>query len=121
MFPQRHIAAISIRDPGESVTVPGFERVIMPKFHDVDREVKGYMHFSRDHALLILGFAKGLPEFITELVIHCHAGLSRSPSVAVALARIHGWTTTAHEGNPFLNKLVYTTLVNTHREISHES
>lgn len=44
--------------------------------------------FSREHAATIWGFVSQHRNAIDRIVVHCDAGVSRSPAVAAALARV---------------------------------
>ena len=66
--------------------------------------------FSEDHARAIREFIDAWPD-ATRIVVHCHAGMSRSPGVALGLCDIRGWATTELErSHPGWNRLVRTAL-----------
>ena len=105
---------ISITDPGaaEVPLSPRFAAVLRMQFNDVEARglcARGYSDeilFGSDHARAIAMFVRrwGHAE---RIVIHCVAGISRSPAVALGLCDLHGWPTTAIESaKPFWNTLV---------------
>jgi predicted protein tyrosine phosphatase len=62
--------------------------------------------FSEDHARAIRKFIDAWPD-ATRIVVHCHAGMSRSPGVALGLCDIRGWATAELErSHPGWNRLV---------------
>jgi predicted protein tyrosine phosphatase len=66
--------------------------------------------FSEEHARAIRNFAESWPD-ATRIVVHCHAGISRSPGVALGLCDIRGWATAELErSHPGWNRLVRTAL-----------
>jgi hypothetical protein len=67
--------------------------------------------FVRDHARAILDFLRQWPD-AERIVIHCAAGLSRSPGVALGLCELHGWPTAKLEkAYPLWNTWVRAELV----------
>jgi predicted protein tyrosine phosphatase len=66
--------------------------------------------FSQDHARAIREFIDDWPD-ATRIVVHCHAGMSRSPGVALGLCDIRGWATAELErSHPGWNRLVRSAL-----------
>jgi predicted protein tyrosine phosphatase len=66
--------------------------------------------FSEDHARAIREFIEAWPD-ATRIVVHCHAGVSRSPGVALGLCDIRGWATSELErSHPGWNRLVRSAL-----------
>jgi predicted protein tyrosine phosphatase len=66
--------------------------------------------FSEEHARAIRNFTESWPD-ATRIVVHCHAGISRSPGVALGLCDIRGWATAELErSHPGWNRLVRTAL-----------
>jgi predicted protein tyrosine phosphatase len=69
--------------------------------------------FSEDHARAIRKFIDAWPD-ATRIVVHCNAGMSRSPGVALGLCDIRGWATAELErSHPGWNRLVRSALVAT--------
>ena len=69
--------------------------------------------FSEDHARAIREFTDAWPG-ATRIVVHCHAGMSRSPGVALGLCDIRGWATAELErSHPGWNRLVRSALAAT--------
>jgi predicted protein tyrosine phosphatase len=72
--------------------------------------------FSENHARAIRGFIDSWPE-ASRIVVHCHAGISRSPGVALGLCDIRGWATAELErSHPGWNRLVRQALAATPRD-----
>lgn len=80
-------------------------------FHDIDEHIYGYRLMSEVQALQILEFVDTVWNKIETLLIHCEAGISRSPAIAAAISRIK----LGHEGGYFRthvpNRYVYNTLL----------
>jgi predicted protein tyrosine phosphatase len=104
---------ISIADPD---TDPArlsrrFAAVMRLNFTDVvEPEDPSDVIFSDDHARAIRDFIDSWPD-AARIVVHCHAGMSRSPGVALGLCDIRGWATAELErSHPGWNRLVRTAL-----------
>jgi predicted protein tyrosine phosphatase len=104
---------ISIADPD---TDPArlsrrFAAVLRMNFTDVvEPEDPSDVIFSDDHARAIRDFIDSWPD-AARIVVHCHAGMSRSPGVALGLCDIRGWATAELErSHPGWNRLVRTAL-----------
>jgi predicted protein tyrosine phosphatase len=71
--------------------------------------------FKREHAHRILNFVRGIWDKIELLMVHCEAGVSRSPAVAAAISQIYlgteGTFLMPHLYQP--NRLVYAVLLET--------
>lgn len=76
-------------------------------FNDViERGEPSDILFGEDHAREITGFLDSWPR-VERVVIHCNAGVSRSPGVALGLCDLRGWATAALErSHPGWNRLV---------------
>lgn len=86
-------------------------------FPDLAMPVEGCDLFDEEHAHRILDFVQDVWRRIELLMVHCEAGVSRSPAVAAAVARIH-----FGEDREFFrpgvydpNRLVYQALLNVAR------
>jgi predicted protein tyrosine phosphatase len=82
--------AISLLDP--DTTMAGFSpgpRHLILYFHDVAYTVAGFMAPTRKEFRKILEFSRS---FVDEdrVLVHCHAGMSRSTAVAIAILINHG-------------------------------
>lgn len=113
---------ISINEPNDSYPClkDGWQAVLYLKFDDVEWKLTGkdgsivtreFKLFDDDAASKILEFVNKNKEDINMLVIHCHAGISRSVGVKVALESIINKTDLRNR-YPLHNKLVYKILVN---------
>src|SRR3954470_5394986 len=92
--PNGRAICISITDPGQppAVLSDRFDAILRLSFSDIrdDGPVDGPVLFSRGDAARVLDFVNNAAP--TEIiVIHCLAGVSRSPGVALALAEMNGW------------------------------
>lgn len=61
------------------------------RFDDIARPVGGYIHPTYGDLLRILEFAKTFTDD-DNVLIHCHAGISRSTAVAISVLLHRGWT-----------------------------
>jgi len=88
-----------------------FVAVLNLSFTDIiERGEPSDVLFSEDHARAIREFIDAWPD-AKRIVVHCHAGVSRSPGVALGLCDIRGWATAELErSHPGWNRLVRTAL-----------
>lgn len=120
MTPDVCWAAISIATyPGDWPTLNGTKRMglLQLSFLDWDKPAvgetfsEGTRLFSEKDADEILNFVNGVWDKIDLLLVHCEAGISRSPAVAAALCRMKY----GHDMHFFQhytpNRLVYRTLL----------
>jgi predicted protein tyrosine phosphatase len=100
---------ISISDPdADPAQISGrFAAILRLRFTDaLEKGDESDVLFSEEHARAIREFIDGWPE-ATRIVVHCHAGISRSPGVALGLCDIRGWATAELErSHPGWNRLV---------------
>jgi len=84
-------AIISILDPetGTDFSVGSCAKHLTLKFHDVERITHGCIAPTIYHGREILEFVDALPAD-SRLLIHCTAGISRSPAVAIGLMARNG-------------------------------
>jgi predicted protein tyrosine phosphatase len=117
--PREREICISIADPdAEPARISGrFAAVLRLHFNDViERGEASDVLFSAGHARAIKEFVHEWPN-ATHVVVHCNAGVSRSPGVALGLCDIRGWATAELErSHPGWNRLVRTELVSIGRE-----
>lgn len=87
--PTRKMACISITSPGkpDAVLKSGWGALLRIAFHDIGPDALGQKPFSREQAHQLREFIHQLAPDIAHLVVHCHAGLSRSPAVARYVAK----------------------------------
>jgi len=114
--PFPHIAIISIADPDENVNLKkGFHSILSLRFLDIEY-AEDPSAFSRDMGLEIFDFVMGLhdnqPFDDFHLAVHCHAGISRSAAVALAVHAMTGCGFRRNNQNQtcFANKLVVSTM-----------
>ena len=104
---------ISIADPDTDAArlSKRFAAILRLNFTDIVRaEDPSDVLFSDDHARAIRDFIDTWPDAM-RIVVHCHAGMSRSPGVALGLCDIRGWATAELErSHPGWNRLVRTAL-----------
>ena len=102
---------ISIADPdAEPARLSGdFAAVLRLNFTDIiEMGEPSDVLFSEDDAQAIRGFIDAWPD-VRRIVVHCHAGVSRSPGVALGLCDVRGWATAELErSHPGWNRLVRT-------------
>ena len=119
-------ACISIAT--ESADLPKINKVqqvglLQLVFADVDTQEKlTYLQeevgiksclFNVQHANLVLDFIRDLKDKIEVLMVHCTAGVSRSPAVAAAITKIMGEDDTDWFRRKCPNALVYRTILDT--------
>jgi predicted protein tyrosine phosphatase len=93
--PEEKALRISISDPGLLASLPEDNNIIETlylEFHDKIRPKVGVVLFSEKHAQSIYEFINKYEDY-AEIIIHCAAGMSRSPAIAWALAEFFGSTT----------------------------
>ncbi len=94
------VGVISIADPGDSVPLaPGFADLLRLAFHDLDDEMFTYLQatgtsmeayrlFTSEDAQAVIDWVDRLaarPDPL-RVVVHCHAGISRSSAIALFIA-----------------------------------
>ena len=90
---QDAVAMISISTPGTwEPDLADFAHVLKLEFHDVEDDAEPWVVFDADHARKIIEFVSRLhgAENAWEVIVHCKAGLSRSPAVALYIAAATG-------------------------------
>lgn len=104
---------ISISDPDAPAAriSADFLAVLRLHFDDlIERGEETDVLFAEDHALEIREFVESWPT-AERVMIHCNAGVSRSPGVALGLCDLRGWATASLErSHPGWNRLVRSTL-----------
>jgi hypothetical protein len=91
--PQGVEICISITDPAAPAAElsPGFAAVLRLAFSDIVAiESPEDVLFAPDHAAAVVQFVEQW-QHADRLVVHCHAGASRSPGVALGLCDRFGW------------------------------
>jgi protein tyrosine phosphatase len=85
--------------------------VLRLSFNDIiERGEPSDILFDEDHAREIKEFLDSWPR-AERVMVHCNAGVSRSPGVALGLCDLRGWATAALErSHPGWNRLVRTVL-----------
>ena len=113
--PQGLEVCISITDPETSPAVlsRGFAAVLRLAFNDIVAQgTPEDVLFAPDHAAAAVGFIERW-RHAERLVVHCHAGVSRSPGVALGLCDRFGWPAAAlEESYPSWNRWVREVLLN---------
>ena len=110
---------ISITDPqSEPAELSAqFAEVLRVAFSDIVEPtgLPSHQLFAAEHATAIVEFLDRWPE-VDRIVVHCVAGLSRSPGVALAIAELRGWPTSDLERQfPLWNSWVRQQLVSAGR------
>ena len=105
---------ISLRDPGESLALPPAPAccgVLTIECQDLTEEMPASARFRSEHAQQIVCAVTSLPPTVEEIVIHCQAGISRSPAVAAVLAHLFGVDDTPFLSYPkYPNRQIYRTM-----------
>lgn len=88
MVPGAPSAIISIFDVSETEPVfkPDWMGVLRLRFHDTDGGHMGLEKYTEDHAAAALAFVMEHGGATEHLVIHCHAGQSRSAGLALMMS-----------------------------------
>jgi hypothetical protein len=113
---------ISISNPEapDLVLSRRFKESLRLRFDDVDeRDLGGgyFVDFNETHARDILAFVDTW-RLADRIVVHCLAGLSRSPAVAIGLCEVFGWPLGTLEGDhPLFNRWIRKELVRVGREV----
>ncbi len=79
-------------------------------FHDLDKKYNDYKIFSKKDAYSIFEFLKQ-NKSTKNIVIHCDAGIARSPAIAAALAKIFNFDDLKYFKKYLPNRLVYRTML----------
>lgn len=105
---EKKIIAISIYSSGdEPANLPYCEKVCHLNFDDVSSQnVPGTIPFTKDHADAIIDFMNANLD-ANILVVHCDAGISRSPAVASAIAEYYFNDQQFYRHHPCYNRMVY--------------
>jgi predicted protein tyrosine phosphatase len=104
---------ISIGDPGAAPAQlsRAFVAVLRLAFNDiVAAPAPEDVLFAAEHARDVLRFLEQWPD-VERIVVHCNAGVSRAPGVALGLCDAFGWPVAGLEGAfPSWNRLVRSVL-----------
>jgi predicted protein tyrosine phosphatase len=105
---------ISISDPRSEPArlSPDFADVLRLHFSDIARPSTAAedVLFEQEHVEAIDSFLARWPH-VDRIVVHCMAGVSRSPGVALGICDVQGWSTAAlEEAHPSWNRWVRTKL-----------
>ncbi|MEZ4253826.1 MAG: hypothetical protein R3B99_36945, partial [Polyangiales bacterium] len=119
--PEEAHVVISITTTADDAAVlpdaPSRVAVLRLVFPDADVAVAGLSKdalFSSDHADRVWDFLDAHRDAITCVVLHCDAGMSRSPGVAAAIARVEHGDDTFFFRRYHPNMRVYRTLLERH-------
>lgn len=110
-------ACISVSDPNSPPAKINNSNTLFLHFDDVSYNETDMVPIQKDHAKQILEFAKKVWDSVDLLMIHCNAGLCRSPAIAQVLSEIYQPEQSQYFPQLYLpNKLVLSTL----REVLNE-
>jgi predicted protein tyrosine phosphatase len=112
--------SISNSEAPDLVLSPQFHDVLRLRFDDISEDARGmeefFVSFRQEHAHEIIAFVQRWRS-AERIVVHCLAGLSRSPAVAIGLCEIFGWPLEDLENtHPLWNKWVRAELVRVGRD-----
>ena len=116
-------ALISITSPGDATArLPdGWAAVLRLEFDDVappfptlirtGNAKSEIVPFDASLAAQVLAFVEALPSQVNRILVHCKAGISRSPAVAQFLADEYGWRLreTTDGANPYVLSILHQT------------
>lgn len=107
-------AFISITNPRQKdALLPVMAPILRLGFYDTEEHLHGWPGMSSVQAQEVLAFLEELPRGVTELIVHCEFGTSRSPAVAqfaAAWLRVPVVYETAGADGVLPNRLVHSTL-----------
>lgn len=98
---------------------PMCREILRLSFPDVDSVIEGYSEsdlFAADDAARVWALVLGLGDEITRVVLHCDAGMSRSPGMAAALSKVLNGDDTEFFRRYRPNMRVYRTMLNAYEE-----
>jgi len=103
-------AVISITRPidAEPRLAGGWFDVLRLKFDDVDGAHEGSREFSKEQAEQVVSYVRRVAPSVDCILVHCHAGLSRSAAVAKFIAESQGLAFPEHYA--VYNRFVYRSL-----------
>ncbi|MDY0198974.1 MAG: dual specificity protein phosphatase family protein [Tenuifilaceae bacterium] len=106
---------ISINEPLSITNLKeGWLDILPLTFEDLDIRLNDYLIFNNDDAKQIIDFVEKYENQASTIIVHCHAGISRSAAVAKFIAEKYDLK---FNHNYFLyNKLVYKILNEVERE-----
>jgi predicted protein tyrosine phosphatase len=87
------VAMISISTPGTwEPMLADFEHILRLEFHDVEDDAEPWVYFDAEHSRQLIDFVERLHSAndSLNLVVHCKAGISRSPAIALYVAAATG-------------------------------
>lgn len=116
-------AAISVStNPGEWPVISETNRVGLLQLHFADRDISNPSQekieeldlFRPEYAKQILDFVSANWDKVEAFLIHCEAGISRSPAIAAAITKIAGGDDKYYFNHYSPNKYVYKTILESH-------
>jgi len=108
IIPKQNEAIISISCPKDVVHLSNLWRNKLElKFHDIDFPEDDKVIFNEDHYDQIMNFLNSIENSVENIVVHCHAGISRSAAVAMFIADIYRLN--FNTNYTLYNKYIYTT------------
>lgn len=82
---------VSLVDPAAARNLePDSNHLVIP-MHDIDQPMTGWIYPTEDHVREVLEFAKSIKED-DNVLVHCHAGVSRSTAMAIGILIDRGMT-----------------------------
>jgi hypothetical protein len=116
LIPEKHIL-ISVTDPNDAADIPERDTcqdILRLEFNDSYRfgtEGVARVMFSEEQAQQVIDFVNKYHTKVPLLVVHCFAGMNRSPAIAAAVARMLGQSDEYFFKNHEPDSWVYRTLL----------
>lgn len=82
---------VSLVDPPAARNLEPDENHIVIPVHDIDQKMEGWIYPDENHIREVLRFTQDIKED-DKVLVHCHAGVSRSTAMAIGILIQHGMT-----------------------------
>lgn len=82
---------VSLVDPPAARNLEPDENHLVIPVHDIDQKMDGWIYPTKEHIREVLRFTQNIKED-DKVLVHCHAGVSRSTAMAIGILIQHGMT-----------------------------
>lgn len=82
---------VSLVDPAAARNLAPDDNHLVIPMHDIDQKMTGWIWPNEDHVREVLEFSRGFNKD-DKVLVHCHAGVSRSTAMAIGILIQHGMT-----------------------------